>query len=126
MSEDRKAGTVHVCTGCTHPDREKRGPVRAGETLLPMIVDLVREAGLAERLDVAGYSCIGQCGSRLRLSVGGPRRWSWLIGDLTTEALPEALRIFLARWVDAPDGFLPKDARPPALRRHLIGRVPPL
>jgi len=126
MSANEKAGTVHVCTGCTHPDREKRGPVRAGELLLPMIGEVVGKAGLADRLEVRGYSCIGQCDSRLRLSVGGPGRWSWLLGGLTTDALPDELGTFLRRWTDAPDGFLPKEARPLPIRRLMIGRVPPL
>ena len=118
-------GTVPVCSGCSHPDRDRRLDGPSGIDMVPAIQSMVRGAGLAEALGVAPYPCLGTCDRRCRLSVGGRGRWSWLLGDLAPDELPDDLATFLKRWVAAPDGFLMKDDRPPQLRRHLIGRVPP-
>lgn len=118
-------GTVHVCVGCDHPDRARRVEELAGVTLLRRVEAMMREAGLDDRLQVKTYACIGNCERRCRISVGGPGRWSWLFGNLAPEKLPDELATFLERWIEAPDGFLLKDARPAPIRKHLVGRVPP-
>jgi predicted metal-binding protein len=87
---------------------------------------MVAEGGLADALAVKPYACIGNCERRCRMSVGGPGRWSWLLGGVVPENPPDGLAAFLRRWVDAEDGFLHKDARPAPVRKLLIGRVPPL
>lgn len=119
-------GAVHVCTGCSHPSRDRRSDGPTGLDMVPAIRSLVGKAGLGEALGVAPYPCLGNCERRCRLSVGGRGRWSWLLGDLAPDDVPTDLATFIQRWVAAPDGFLAKESRPPRLRRHLIGRVPPL
>jgi predicted metal-binding protein len=118
-------GTLHVCTGCTHPDRGRREDARAGATLLVRLQALVAQAGLDPALKVAPYPCLGNCDRRCRASIGGSRRWSWLFGDLDPDRLPSEMAAFLRRWLAAPDGFLAKEDRPAGMRPHLIGRVPP-
>jgi predicted metal-binding protein len=118
-------GTVHICTGCSHPDRDRRTTGPSGVDMVAAMRSLIGDAGLADTLGITAYPCLGNCDRNCRISVGGYGRWSWLLGDLAPDALPTGLAAFLTRWAKAPDGFLPKDDRPPQLRRHLIGRVPP-
>lgn len=117
--------TIHVCTGCTHPDRSKRETGPGGADLKIRLGSMVEEAGLSRTLKIAGYSCLGNCDRRCRVSIGGRNRWSWLFGDIVPDAVPSELLDFIRRWLAAPDGFLPKEERPPAIRRLMIGRVPP-
>lgn len=117
--------TIHVCTGCTHPDRDRRESGPGGADLKVRLESLVAEAGLAGALRVVPYPCLGNCDRRCRLSIGGPSRWSWLFGDIAPDAMPGELLEFVRRWLLSPDGFLAKEDRPPAIRRMMIGRVPP-
>lgn len=119
-------GTIHVCAGCQHPDRNRRTKEPAGRQMVPALRTLIGEAGLSESLEIDAYSCLGHCQRRCRISLGGGDRWSWLLGDLAPDTLPVELGAFLKRWIAAPDGFLHKDQRPESVRRLLIGRVPPL
>ncbi len=118
-------GTIHVCTGCTHPDRSKREAGPGGADLKIGLDAIVEEAGLARVLKVAGYPCLGNCDRRCRMSIAGHDRWSWLFGGIEPDAIPEGLMAFVRKWLAAPDGFLSKEERPPTIRRLLIGRVPP-
>ncbi|MDB5380146.1 MAG: hypothetical protein JWR00_4592 [Rubritepida sp.] len=93
---------LHVCAPCTHPGREKRGPVKAGKLFATRLA-----AEVAARPELAD----------LRV-VAGPGRWSWLIGGLDPDASTDDL-------LEAPDGFVGKDQRPKPIRPLLLGRVPP-
>lgn len=117
--------TIHVCTGCTHPDRSKRETGPGGADLKIRLEAMVEEAGLSRTLKVAGYPCLGNCDRRCRISIGGRSRWSWLFGDIEPDATPAEFLAFVRRWLASPDGFLAKEDRPPSIRRLMIGRIPP-
>jgi hypothetical protein len=85
-----------------HPDREKRGPVKAGELFATRLA-----AEVAARPELAD----------LRV-VAAPGGWNWLIGGLDPDASTDDL-------LEAPDGFVGKDQRPEPIRPLLLDRVPP-
>lgn len=119
------AGQLQVCAPCIHPDREKRGLVKAGELFATRLA-----AEVAQRPELAGLRvvvapCLGNCAARCRVSLAGPGRWSWLIGGLDPDATTGDLLDFAKHWMAAPDGFVARDDRPRAIRSLLLGRVPP-
>jgi predicted metal-binding protein len=116
---------LHVCAPCTHPDREKRGPVKAGELFASRLAAEVATRPELAELRVVAAPCIGNCAARCRLSFAGPGRWSWLIGGLDPDAPTDDLLEFARHWLEAPDGFVGKDDRPKPIRPLLLGRVPP-
>ncbi|WP_165585518.1 DUF1636 domain-containing protein [Roseococcus sp. SYP-B2431] len=118
-------GQLQVCAPCTHPDREKRGPVRAGELFASRLATEVAARPELAALRVVAAPCIGNCAARCRVSFAGPGRWSWLIGGLDPGAPTDGLLDFARRWLEAPDGFVGKDDRPKPIRPLLLGRVPP-
>jgi predicted metal-binding protein len=77
-------------------------------------------------LQAQGFACLGNCRRRCRMSVAAPGRWAWLIGDIAPGDHLAPLCAFLDAWLASPDGAVPKDRRPEALRRKLIGRVAPV
>lgn len=118
-------GQLQVCAPCTHPDREKRGPVKAGELFAARLAGEVAARPELAGLRVVATPCIGNCAARCRVSLAGAGRWSWLIGGLDPDAPTGDLLDFAGHWLAAPDGFVGKDDRPKPLRPLLLGRVPP-
>jgi len=118
-------GVIQVCEGCTDADPAKRAARTGGGPALRAAVDaLVADLPADAGMKVAGFSCIGNCAKRVRLSVAGPGRWSWLFGELSPADAP-ALKAFVSVWLAAPAGLVPKNDRPPTLRPKILGRVPP-
>ncbi|WP_424813233.1 DUF1636 family protein [Roseococcus sp. YIM B11640] len=125
LGPSRHPAQLQVCAPCTHPDREKRGPVRAGELFAARLAqEVAARPGLAG-LRVVAAPCIGNCAARCRVSFAGQGRWSWLLGGLDPDASTDDLLEFARHWLAAPDGFVGKNDRPPPLRPLLLGRVPP-
>nr|WP_314074799.1 DUF1636 family protein [uncultured Roseococcus sp.] len=122
---DPLIGQLQVCAPCTHPDREKRGPVKAGELFATRLAGEVAARPELAGLRVVATPCIGNCAARCRVSLAGAGRWSWLIGGLDPDAPTDDLLDFTRHWLKAPDGFVGKDDRPKPLRPLLLGRVPP-
>lgn len=116
---------LQVCAPCTHPDREKRAPVKAGELFAARLAAEVAARPELAALRVVATPCIGNCAARCRVSFAGTGRWSWLIGGLDPDAPADALLEFARHWLSAPDGFVGKEDRPEPLRPLLLGRVPP-
>ncbi|MDB5411825.1 MAG: hypothetical protein JWR10_160 [Rubritepida sp.] len=116
---------LHVCTPSTHPDRDKRGAVAAGEALaLRLASEAAARPGLAG-LRVVAAPCLSNCPARCRVSLAAPDRWSWLVGGLDPDASMDDLLLFAENWLAAPDGFVARDGRPKSIRPLLLGRVPP-
>lgn len=103
---------LHVCTGC-----------KGGAALLAALT-----AGCADMTGARchGFTCLGGCTSRGRVSVAASGRWGWLFGGIDGDADLADLRAFILAWRAAPDGLVAKKDRPEPLRKRILGRMPPM
>ena len=116
---------IQVCLGCRAADRERRrAGLGGGEALAAWARDTAARQ-YPGTLRVETFACLGGCGRRGRLSLAGPGRWSWLFAgsDPVRDGAP--LGRFVAAWLRAPEGLVPKVDWPPSLRARVLGRVPP-
>lgn len=117
---------LQVCVGCKDIDAAKR---RRGEGGGPVLAQTLREIsaelGVAAPPTVTEHPCLGRCTRRGRMSIAGTGRWSWLFEAIDPATDRQALTEFLRAWLESPDGFVAKEARPVSLRKRMLGRVPP-
>lgn len=116
------ASTLLICARC----RDRAGPAeehRAGLTLLAS----VRNATLPAEVTVASGGCLSGCKRGCVAALLAPGKVSYLFGDLRADDASVADLLAVARaHAAAPDGFLPRAARPPRLRAGILARLPPL
>jgi predicted metal-binding protein len=111
---------VTVCIWC----RAEGAPREStpGEALLASA--LAAAAGFADVL-VRPTQCLSVCKRVCSASISGEGAYTYLFGDLDPASDGEALVAMARACVAAPHGFVPWKARPEALRKGIIARVPP-
>lgn len=117
------ATTLLVCTRCRPPGAEPEAP-RAGATLLAA----ARRAAAGEpSVRVHGVACLSGCRRACAAALMAPGKVGYLFGDLPPDPAGAAdlLAAALAH-AAAPEGHLPRAARPERLRTGILGRLPPL
>lgn len=118
---------IQVCVGCKDTDAAKR---RRGEGGGPVLAETMREIaaelGGSATPTVTEHPCLGRCTRKGRMSIAGAGRWSWLFEAIDPNEDRQALTEFLRVWLESPDGFVAKEARPVSLRKRMLGRVPPV
>ena len=110
--------TVLVCSSCRHPD-EPESETRPGSAL----ADDTRRAAAGTGVVVRQVACLGNCRRGLTAAVFRTGCWSYVFGGL--EATSGADLVAGARlFGQSTDGFMPFRARPEALKRGLVARIP--
>jgi predicted metal-binding protein len=110
--------TVLVCSSCRRegdPEAEPRpGSLLAADT---------RRAAAGTGVVVRQVACLGNCRRGLSAAVFRAGCWAYVFGGLDTGSgadLVAGARLF----GESTDGFMPFRARPEALKRGLIARIP--
>ena len=117
--------TITVCKTCRpvdFPDEQ----VRPGARLAAALHRAVRDQGLDAEISVKAVHCLSVCKRPCTVSVAAPGKFAYVIGDLAPESGPEALLAFARVYAQAPDGITAWRARPEAVRKGTVARVPPL
>jgi predicted metal-binding protein len=114
-----------VCTTCRAA--QPANPLapdepRAGALLL----DLLRAADLPSDLTVVPVECLSNCARGCTVALRGPRRWTYVYGNLDPAAHLDTLVEGAARYAAQPDGLVPWRERPDHFRKNCIARIPPL
>ena len=110
---------VHVCETCRSGQEAVDAP-RDGAVLAASAKALA-----AEGVEIRSVACLANCKRALNASIQSADGWSYVFGDLTTEAahdLLEGARLLAA----STDGLMPWKGRPETLKRGMIARIPPL
>jgi predicted metal-binding protein len=110
--------TVLVCSSCRLPEAPEV-EARPGSAL----ADDTRAAAAGTGVTVRQVGCLGNCKRGLTAAVFRTGCWSYVFGglDATSGAdLVAGARLFAT----SADGFMPFRARPEALKRGLIARIP--
>lgn len=108
--------TVAVCTACRAADGESRPGVAFAAALAGHL------AG-DDAVCVAEADCLAVCRRAVTLALSGPGRWTYVIGDLTD---PQEAAAFARAYGATETGIVAWRDRPPAFRKGVIARVPPL
>lgn len=117
---------LHVCGQCrVRKKSEARGEHLDAARLRARIEELLAGGALSEKIQISPQVCLGNCKRALRVSIAGPDRWSWLIGDIATAHDCDELLVFVRQWLAAPQGLIAKQNRSAWLIGHALGRLPP-
>jgi predicted metal-binding protein len=117
--------TITVCKTC-RPADVPDGQLRPGARLALALHRAVREEGLETEVSVKAVHCLSVCRRPCTVAVAAPGKFAYVIGDLAPESGPEALLAFARAYAQAPDGITAWRARPEAVRKGTVARVPPL
>ncbi|MBS9720595.1 DUF1636 domain-containing protein [Tianweitania sp. BSSL-BM11] len=93
--------------------------VRPGVRLL----EAVSEAARNTDISVKSAGCLGNCRRGISVAMLRPGGWSYLFGELEETSADDILA-GAALFATSSDGFMPFGARPEALKRGLIARIP--
>jgi len=110
--------TVLVCSSCRREDDPLDAP-RPGSRLAAH----ARAAAEGSGVRVRQVACLGNCRRGLTAAIFRTGCWAYVFGGLGTGSgadLVEGARLFAG----SEDGFMPFRARPEALKRGLVARVP--
>ena len=110
--------TVLVCNSCRLPgdpaDEPRPGSLLAADTL---------RAAAGREVAVRQVACLGNCARGISAAIFRTGCWTYVFGGLGTASgadLVAGAELFAG----SSDGFMPWRARPEALKRGLIARVP--
>lgn len=110
--------TVLVCSSC-----RDRGDPAAEPRPGSLLVEDARRAAEGSGVRVRAVACLGNCRGGLTAAVFRTGCWAYVFGGLDArsgEDLVAGAQLFAA----AEDGFMPFRARPEALKRGLVARIP--
>ncbi len=110
--------TIVVCHSCRR-DGDSLDHPRPGARLH----DAVRAAAAGSGVAVRKIGCLGNCKRGISAAVLRDGSWSYVFGELTEESAADLVAGALL-FAGSTDGFMPFRARPEALKRGLIARVP--
>lgn len=114
---------VLVCTTCRTVGAERvdvPGQPRAGTCLQQSLA-----SRLPEGATLRGVECLSNCSAGCTVVFRGPRRWSYVYGDIDPERDVDAVVEGLERYVASTNGIVPWRERPEHLKRHCVARLPP-
>ena len=117
------AVTLHVCVTCLAGEDRDTVP-RAGRRLHDALVEAVRHQGHPPGFRIVEAECLSNCDRGCSASLRGPRRWSYVYGDLTETAVDDLIA-GAARYAATADGLVPWRERPMIFRKGVIARIPP-
>lgn len=111
-----------VCTTCRNGAMADPEATRPGRVLH----DRIAEGDLPEGVALRAVECLSNCDHGCSVVLrGGPRRWTYVYGNLC----PEKAAVVLdgaARYRATADGLVPWRERPEHFRKNCIARIPPL
>lgn len=122
-----KTCSLHVCTSCRKAGspREPREE-RPGYRLYQQLVEAVSNGSLKHQVDVKPAECLSLCPRPCGIALSSSDAWTYLFGDQQPEATATDILECVSRYLASPDGFLARHARPKALQKSILGRIPPV
>ena len=119
MTEKTK---ILVCTKCRMAGEPKE-PMenRAGSRLYREMAEVAADA---DDVEIVPVECFSVCKRPVTIGFVAQGKWTYLYGDFPLESAPsilDAARLYAA----APDGLIPWENRPDALKKGVVSRMPP-
>lgn len=120
---------ILVCTTCRPSPRDDGAPPAGGLLLqaLTDVADASRRAGARAVPHLRGIACLSGCKRACTMALQAAGKHTYVFGDLQADAETAAQVLACAvLHQESPDGSLPRDARPPLLRKGILAKLPPL
>jgi predicted metal-binding protein len=117
-SEPADEVTVLVCISCRQADAPAAEP-RPGS----LLAEDARRAAAGSGVAVRQVGCLGNCRGGCSAAVFRTGCWAYVFGGLTPASGDDLVAGALL-FATATDGFMPWRARPEALKRGLVARIP--
>jgi predicted metal-binding protein len=118
--------TIFVCVSCRRP---VAGSVEAfdqpGRQLVTALTKHLADSGVGG-IAVEAVECLAVCKRPCTVAVVAPGKWTYLIGDLDAGVDVAQIADAALSYCQSGDGIVPWKERPPAFRRGVVARVPPL
>ena len=115
--------SIYVCVTCRSAGQPlEPKEERAGFRLFAALEDLPREDNLA----LVPVECLSVCKRPCTVSFAAPGKWTYVYGDLPDEAAAPVILEGARLYAQAADGLIPWKARPDALKKGVVARIPPL
>lgn len=111
--------TVYVCTTCRDP---AAGDERPGAQLLAALEALSDDP----LVTIEPVECLSVCKRVCTVAFAAPGKWTYVYGDLPAEHAAETILVGARLYAEAENGIIPWKARPDALKKGVVARVPPL
>jgi predicted metal-binding protein len=113
---------VHVCVTCRAPG-DADGAERPGARLFARLQGMAAERG--QDVEIVPVECLSVCKRPCTVGFSGPGKWTYVYGDLSPETSAETILAGAGLYAEAPDGIIPWKARPDALKKGVVARIPP-
>jgi predicted metal-binding protein len=112
--------TIQVCLTC-RAEGETSEP-RAGARLFAALQERRGE----QDARVVGVECFSVCKRPCTISFAAPGAWTYVYGDFPADADPAEILAAARLYGASPQGLIPWRERPPALKKGVVARLPPL
>jgi predicted metal-binding protein len=120
MAVSTEPVVVTVCSTCRREGTPRETPEGAD-----LLAAVVAAAVAAPGVVVRPSQCLSVCKRVCTVSISGEGRYTYLFGDLDPASDAPAVIAMAEACRDAPHGFVPWKARPEAIRKGIVARVPP-
>ena len=111
---------IDVCVSCRGPaDAAEPRADRPGARLAAALAALAPQG-----VEVSPVECLSVCKRPCTITFSAPGKWTYVYGDFTAESAENVLAC-AATFAAAHDGIIPWKARPEALKRGVVARIPP-
>ncbi|MEO1226081.1 MAG: DUF1636 domain-containing protein [Pseudomonadota bacterium] len=120
---------LSICLRCRDGREERNADLdqRGGRRLAREVAAMFDASAAADRgVTLRGVHCMSQCKRPCIIALAGPRRFTYLFGDLDPTRHADNVLTIAAAYAEAEGGFLPRRARPAVLQTGILGRIPPL
>jgi predicted metal-binding protein len=120
MAVSTESVIVTVCSTCRREGTPRETPEGAD-----LHAAVMAAAVGAPGVIVRPSQCLSVCKRVCTVSISGEGRYTYLFGDLDPANDGPAVIAMAEACRDAPHGFVPWKARPEAIRKGIVARVPP-
>ncbi|PPD42676.1 MAG: hypothetical protein CTY15_11820 [Methylocystis sp.] len=113
--------TIFVCVSCRDGADQDARP---GAAFMEALRARLGERSLA--LSVEPVECLAVCKRPTTIALAGPRKWTYVIGDLDRAAHVDDVIDSALRFGESENGIVAWKERPVCFRKGVVSRTPPL
>ena len=121
------AVTIYLCVTCRRKTGEAEGDFDLpGRILAARLARAITSRSRNCTIDVVPVECLAVCKRPSTLALAAEGKWTYLVGDLDPEMHVGEIIAAAESYGASADGIVPWKERPPAFRKGVIARVPPM
>lgn len=99
---------------------------RGGDHLLQNLLRLQRQWTLQTEYKIEAVDCLSGCNRACAIALAAPQKTTLMFGDLPPLQSASAILQLAEQYFASPDGMVPRQERPDALKKGILARIPPL